>query len=50
MTHNESSAKRKTHSTEYLHKEVGEILLNSTSERSGTKKKQTHLRGVDGRK
>jgi hypothetical protein len=27
MGHNESSAKRKTHSTKYLHEEIGEIPL-----------------------
>jgi hypothetical protein len=53
MGHNESSAKRKTHSSKCLQKETGESIhsqLDSTSESSRTKKKQMHPRGVDSRK
>ena len=41
MGFNESSAKRKTHSSECLHKAIGKIIcyqLNSTSESSREKK------------
>lgn len=39
MEHNERSVKRKIHSTEYVHKVIGEVQhlqLNSTSENSRT--------------
>jgi len=53
MGHNESRAKRKIHSSECLQKENGKSIhwqLVSTPKNSRNKKKQRHLRGVDGRK
>ena len=50
MGHNESSAKRKVHSTKCPIKENGESThwrLNSTPERSGKKKKQSHPGGIE---
>lgn len=47
MEHNESCAKRKVHSTKWIHKKFREILyeqLNSTLERSRTKEANTPKR------
>ena len=47
--HNGSSAKRKDHSTQWLHKEMNEISynwFNSTPENSTIKKKQRYPRTV----
>ena len=44
MGHNENSAKKKTHSFECLHKEIGERIhyqFNSTSESSKAKRKKS---------
>jgi hypothetical protein len=43
MGHNESSAKRKTTSSECLHKEIGKILHNSTFESSRTKRSKLRV-------
>ena len=53
MGHNESSPKRKTHSSECLQKETRENIhyqLNNMPKNSRKKRKQIHPRGVDGRK
>jgi len=52
MGHNESCAKKKTHSSECLQKEIGESKyeqLDSTPKSSRTKRR-THPEGVEGMK
>jgi hypothetical protein len=48
MGHNESSAKKKTHGSECLHKEIGSLTAYLTVLEQ--KKKQIYPRGIEGRK
>jgi hypothetical protein len=52
MKHKESSAKRKVHSTSALIKKLKRFYTNNLTAHLKTleQKKQTHPRGVDGRK
>lgn len=52
MGHGENRAKKKIHSTKYLKKEIGEILLAilQFTLKLWNKKKYVHTRGVENRK